>query len=843
MTAIRRAAALATATVLLASALPAPGAGAAPAPKLDPSFGAGGRARPVYGPTFSGASFPVGAVGADGSLVVNRQDSADGEGFVTVERYTADGRLDPTFKTEEKSELVEAEDAQGRTLRTSRAESPETIERLDADGSLDKEFGCDAPIEGCHSFTGFSIAAILPLPSGKILVAGSIAGRRESYPVIKELALARFDESGALDPGFGKGGIVHLAADDGVAGEELVGLTLGGGEDALVSLNDEVADESSSWLPTGGSKVAAVGPSGQLDPAFGAAGVYASADHIGAIESIAGGGLLLTGERFTTELEPLLAGRASDIYLTRLTPAGAPDPTFGEAAGTTVVDLGGIDHAGAILRRPDGSIVVGGATTVPHLRCIYPREVTCDETPVLVGFTAAGTVAPDFGEGGTLRLGRLRFASAAVSATGVLFLHDLPGGGIVAGGGTQADGFLAEVEADGRFIPAFGEGGIVAVTHPRRSFERPQAIATDAEGRLVVLGETDSGTAGTTVPAVFRLRPSGQIDRGFGDGRGFVTFPGHIDALALDPRGRALVLTGKYSPNGVTRVTRSGRLDPTFGTEGVAALPEAVEGIVRGKRKRLSVTPRTVLGLPGGGVLVGAVSGGGESARLDLIRLTPSGSLDRGFGDDGMRPLAFPGVGVPKVRTMALTAGGRIVIGGSVRATGPGGRERQTAAVFRLTAGGRPDPSFGTGGLVTMRLRGQGLISALALGPHGEIVAAGHHFMGKNYGALLVKLSASGHPDRAFDRRAAATEFAPDRLIDPGQVLLWHGGKALASLYARSVELISEDGRLEREVRFGKGRHPRTWIAGATLQHGRLVVASKTSRLGPFTLTRLLPSR
>lgn len=843
---LRRASAPAIA-VLLVLAIFSSGAAAA-SPKLDPSFGAGGRARPVYGPAFDGTRFPAGKVEAEGSLLVNRQDSENGEGAVTVERYLSDGRLDPSFKTEGKSEVPEAVDGRGRTLRTERREAAFTIERLNPDGSVDEAFGCDSHLGFCHSIVDFNIEAILPLPSGKIVVAGSIGRRRESDPLPPEVALACFDESGAFDPSFGKNGEVHLTTDDGLKFGELVGLTLGPDEDVLVSLNDEAATEASSWTPVGGSRVAAFGTTGQLDPGFGTAGVVASEDHIGAVEGLAGGGLLIAGEHYGPKPKSTLnqAPTAVDISLTRLTPAGAPDPSFGAGDGTTVVDLGGIDLATALLLRPDGSIVVGGATTVPRLRCVYPREPTCTETPVLLGFDAAGALAPGFGEVGVLKLERLRFEAAGVSAVGVLFLQDLPGGGVVAGGGTQADGFLAETDPGGRLLPGFGEDGIVAVTHPHRSSARPRQIATDPEGRLVVLGETDSGGVADPVPAVFRLHPEGRVDRSFGDGRGFVTFSGSLIAMTLDRRGEALVMTGKYSPNSLTRVTASGGLDLRFGSEGVAPLPERVPGVVRGGRHvKLDLYLRTVTALPGGGILVTAVSGGAKSARLDLIRLTSDGALDRSFGRGGIRQLSFPGVGVPLVRATKLTADGRVVLGGSVRARGPGGKERQTAAVFRLTADGRPDPTFGNAGLVTFPQRGQGLITALALGPRGEIVVGGRHTMQHmKWRPLLERLSPTGKPDRAFARRAAAAG-AGDLgawATEPARMLLWGGRIVMVPYYSQPyLPIYAADGSLEQVLGFGKTRHPSTSIGGATLQRGALVVASKTAHRRTFTLSRLLP--
>jgi uncharacterized delta-60 repeat protein len=832
--------------LLLASPLLPAGAGAA-TPRLDPTFGQGGHARPVYGPGFEGASFPFGRLEADGSIVVDRQDGGDGPGYVTEERYLADGRLDPSFKTEAKDLEVEARDARGRTLRTSSPERQQTIERLNPDGSVDTTFGCDQP-GPCHSYTEFRIDAILPLPSGKIVVAGAIGGRREGSPVIEELALARFDESGAFDPSFGQGGTVHLKADDGVGGEEVVGLTLGQGEDVLVSLNDEASWEQNLNLTVGGSKVAAVGPSGQLDPGFGVAGVVASEGHIGAVEGLAGGALLIAGERWGATLEPFLDLRDGDVSLNRLTPTGAPDPGFGEGDGTTVVDLGGTDLATALLRRPDGSIVVGAVDTVPHQRCVMPYVWTsCAETPALLGFEPDGALAPGFGKAGVLRLDRLRYEAVIASPVGVLFLHELPGGGVLAGGGTRAAGFLAEVDPAGRLLPGFGDGGIVSVTHPRKSYSRPLQMATDAKGRLVVLGETTAGqNPDPSVPAVFRLHPNGRVDRSFGDGRGFVNVPGHLIAMALDQRGRALVLTGKYSPNSLARLTAGGRLDPRFGVEGIATLPRGVPGLVHGKRRKIVAYPRTVLALPGGGALVTAVSGSGEgspNARLDLFRLTPSGALDPSFGRDGIRQLTFPAVGVPRVRAAKLMADGRIVLGGSVRARGPGGPKRQTAAVFRLTVDGLPDPTFGDRGLVTFGFRGQGVVTALALGPGGEIVAAGRHGRAHEESRpLLERLSASGRTDRAFSRRVAATSAgAAAETTEPTKVLLWRGRIALVPAYNPDLAIYAGDGSLERVLDFGKERRPRTWIMAATLQRGALVVATKTARRLTYTLTRLLP--
>lgn len=829
--------------VALLPALVATPSSATAARRLDPAFGHGGRTEPSYEPSYAPVGFLDANFAADGSILAIRQNDYGEYSSGTRFRYLADGSLDRSFKPEDTEERVEAVDSIGRTLRTEPGEAPWSLERLGPDGIVDKSFGCDASeaSEGrCHNFVRFGIEAILPLADGKIVVAGAVDGVRDGESVTQEIALGRFDESGRLDPSFGRNGELHLREEDGVKGEELVGLSLGPSEDVVVAINDEKTKENGSPVLAGGSRIVAVGADGHLDPGFGAGGVFGSPNYLGAVEGLPGGGMLLAGERWGAKRAPVLRGRVSDIFLTRLTAAGTPDPTFGTTDGTTTVDLGGIDIATALLRRPDGSVVVGGASTVPHLRCPFPGESTCEETPALMGFTANGRVDRGFGDGGTLRLDPLTYGAALVSSPGVRFLRDLPDGGVLAGGQTWAAGFLAEVGVDGQLVPGFGDRGIVTVTRRPKSVASAQTIAGGAFGPILALGETDAGGIGGPVPAVFRFRPDGSVDRAYGGGRGFVTIPGHVVGLAVDRGGGALVLAGKYYWNNVTRMTPSGELDRRFGTEGVAPLPELSSTMARGRRRKLEVTPRAIAALPGGGVLVAAwASGLVGTSRIELIKLSRTGALDRSFGRGGVRLIGLGRQGECTARSMAVMPDGRSVLGGSVRAGR--GRGRETAAVIRLLPDGSLDPSFGKNGLVTAPLPGQALVTAIGLGPRGEIVAGGRRVRKRKVSALMLRISAAGRLDRGFSRRAEATlGAASEEASYPAQIIFWAGRIVTSPIYrSPSLEIYSRDGRFERLLSFGKARHPQTTVAGAFVQRGGLIVASDTSGHRTFTLSRL----
>lgn len=793
---------------LLAVLALAASAAAKPAPlSFDPSFGDHGSVDPVFPPSFQGSYFVAAKVGADGSILTSRQESQNGTGFVNVERYLADGRVDPSFKPETKEERFEAVDSQGHELRA-----------------------------------GFTIEATLTLPSGKIFAAGTVGAPDKGEGAVKEADVARFDASGALDPTFGTGGVAVLPIGTELRREEVIALTQGAGEDVLVSLRDRPAIVNGLPEMGGGSHVVAVAPGGAPDPGFATGGVYRSADALAAAVGLPGGGLLLAGDHWGAPLTEYVD--SSDIYLTRLTPAGAPDPTFGEAGGTTTVDLGPIDHAASLLLRPDGSIVVGGATTTPHLTCPAIWQLYCEETPVLVGFTPSGTLDRGLGTAGVIRFDSLTFTLAEREAIGTVLLEEVPGGDLLAGGGTYAGAFLAEVAPGGQLDPRFGEGGVVSVVDPLPSTAFPEGIAVDSGHRILAYGQTNAGGVGgnnTGAGAVFRMRPDGSVDHSFAGGRGYVRVPGRLRGFTVDSRGRALVLAGKFSADTLTRVTAGGELDPSFGSGGIAALPEQVSITIEGRRRGLGFSPRAVAGLRGGGALVmGLAAGGGSVSRIELVRLTDRGRLDRSFGHGGILLLALGHHGKCGARTMKVLPDGRILLAGSIR----GGRapnERQTAALIRLRPDGSLDRSFGRGGLVTIDGPGKTVITALGVGPKGEIVTGGRRIKGKSWTVFFARFSPSSRLDDAFGDRAAATFRGPVQREAPPRQILIAGGQVLTVFtYWPYARVYSATGRFERQLAFGKRHNPSTWVMSAARQGNGIVVATKVGNHPTFTLRRLL---
>ena len=76
-----------------------------------------------------------------------------------------------------------------------------------------------------------------------------------------------------------------------------------------------------------------------------------------------------------------------------------------------------------------------------------------------------------------------------------------------------------------------------------------------------------------------------------------------------------------------------------------------------------------------------------------MVRLRPTGTLDRTFGTGGQVVPALPGTTLDGVRAIAVFRDGRIVAAGTLRAAD--GSTRFVA--FRLLPTGEIDPSFGAG--------------------------------------------------------------------------------------------------------------------------------------------------
>lgn len=318
------------------------------------------------------------------------------------------------------------------------------------------------------------------------------------------------------------------------------------------------------------------------------------------------------------------------------------------------------------------------------------------------------------------------------------------------------------VAAD-RTDPSFGRDGVAQPPPPAGTAAADLGIrdlvSTGHGGLVAAVG--DFGRRGYFAAA--KLSPSGALNRSFGEG-GYTPRlhihhgPGlRLRARAVAVQGKRVLVAGYQETElGGTapllaRYRPDGALDPSFGHRGVVAPKPAIEGKtpsdpnynVRGGGAFYGVAVQ-----PGGRIIaVGArnAEGGGQPAAL-VVGYRPDGRLDPSFAEGGRLVIPrrwenlFTGFTSVKVRPDR-----NILVAGYIHGA---------LAVLRLTADGRPDPSFGDDGVVTPAAGQPRDCCAtpvlLGLTKKERILLGGISDRAREDPLLLFRLHADGSTDRSF---------------------------------------------------------------------------------------------
>jgi uncharacterized delta-60 repeat protein len=338
---------------------------------------------------------------------------------------------------------------------------------------------------------------------------------------------------GGLDPSFGNGGIV---------------ITSFGGTDVASAV---VIQSDGKLVVAGQTNIAGnttfalarYNPNGGLDPAFGAGGLvttdFGSTDQAFAVALLADGRIVTAGRR------------GSDVIVARHNADGSLDSLFG-SNGRVITNFGATEQALALVVQSDGKIVVAGRTN---------KDGNFDFA--LARYESGGTIDRAFGTNGLVTTD---FGGSVDRAFAIALQPD---GKLVVAGGSDANFALARYNSDGSLDPSFGAGGTVITTFG--GSDQASAVILQPDGKIIVAGETDTGTSIDF--ALARYMPDGSLDGAFGSGGRVTTnFTGTSDdlgsAVALQFDGKILVGGTSDDNFALARYTPEGVLDSAFGSEG-----------------------------------------------------------------------------------------------------------------------------------------------------------------------------------------------------------------------------------------------------------------------------------
>ncbi len=342
------------------------------------------------------------------------------------------------------------------------------------------------------------------------------------------------------------------------------------------------------------------------------------------------------GAAATPDGGAVLAGGGDEprprLLLARLDAAGRPVRSFGREG--VVVRPGRVPGAVAVL--PDGRVLAAGSA--PGAR---------RDRLALLRFDERGRPDPTFGRRGEV----LRsFGNGRRPAAFALLI--LPDGRILVAGTEAQDGvdddygrlLLARFLSDGRPDAGFGRNGAVRMRLARRTAAAVFALALTTDGKILAAGDTQTvdkyGDLLEEGMLIARFDSAGRPDRSFGSGgTGVVDLGGRIaqgSAVAALPDGRVLV-AGSLEVDSrdpelggsdalVARVDRDGRLDRSFGRQGVIRLRAGDAGFAGASALRVEADGRILL--------AGSATDCGTSSAL-VARLLPEGQIDRSFGRRG----------------------------------------------------------------------------------------------------------------------------------------------------------------------------------------------------------------
>jgi uncharacterized delta-60 repeat protein len=289
---------------------------------------------------------------------------------------------------------------------------------------------------------------------------------------------------------------------------------------------------------------------------------------------------------------------------------------------------------------------------------------------------------------------------------------------------TNTDFVVARYNIDGTPDITWGGDGIVT-TDFNSSFDQAQAVKIQDDGKVVLVGFSDSSFA------IARYNVDGSLDNSFNLTGKKVSNLGVSAAFAysaaIQPDGKIIAVGFAIYGNvnmAIARFTTSGELDASFSGDGVQLTDYTI-----GEDKFWDVVVQ-----PDNKILAVGHTADLADINFAAVRYNPDGSLDNTFGSDGRMSDYFL-EGDAKCYSVALDADNNIYLGGSVDGK---------FALERLTPNGEPDYTFGTWAQVVTSI-GYSIKSILVR--DDKIYVAGS----KSSKNCIARFNNTGETDLTFD--------------------------------------------------------------------------------------------
>ena len=713
------------------------------------------------------------ALQPDGKMVtIGQAEGQTGNGNFGFARFNPDGSLDTAFGDHGRATPLIGSFGVGRAIALqadrrivgagvsgSGFDARFAVVRLNSDGSLDSTFnGTGSKILTEQSGVAYSVLA---QNDGKIVLVGVTEG-------IANFVAVRLNADGSYDTSFNGTGISRISVGNGFVATsyKFVGVLQHDGK-IVVGGTVNIFHDPSNTYPLG---LVRFMQDGSQDLSFGDGGrtvieLTAPVFHVGGLSQQSDGKIIVAGVT-----SGFFSG--SDFAALRFSPDGSIDSSFGDQGKVITSTSDGGEEVNALAIDGQGKIVAAGC------REDVPNSFSKHHT--FVQYDPSGALDPSFGNGGILRE-----TTSVQNDCAQSILID-PQRGIRAGGiRNEANGEFSVLglNSDGTRDTSFSTDGLVSVYVGVHGFESEgaNALAVQRNGKIVAL--VSDSTLGN-VFALVRYDSDGTLDQTFdADGKVVLLAPsgsgtqgsGSANAIAIQPDDK-IVAAGQATNRGASRrdivlmrILQDGSPDPSFGNNGkvVTQAPQSFVDV-----RSLAIQP------DGKMVVAGELNPGGSSSSFIVVRYRPDGTLDPAFGVAGIVTAQF------QLRdgaySVAIQNDGRVVVSG---ASSPGGGGFPSGAVMRLNTDGSLDNSFGQGGKVRLAVR----FLSSAIQSDGKIL-----LLTDVQGFSVGRLNTDGSLDESFgDFGFTNTQIGVSSKAT--SIILQGDGKTLSVGYSKATQLGYDD--------------------------------------------------
>ena len=324
----------------------------------------------------------------------------------------------------------------------------------------------------------------------------------------------------------------------------------------------------------------------------------------------------------------------------------------------------------------------------------------------------------------------------------------------------NADGSLdTSFGVNGTNVIAFDLGGTDDDGNLIADLDVATCVAIQSDGKIVVGGYAQRDASGNFDFAVTRLKTDGSLDSNFSsDGKALVAFDyggvgdDRATGIAIQSDGK-IVLVGTCQQNAggtgdiaMARLLTDGSLDTSFTGDGRKWI-DLSDGNDDGGAAVAVQSDGSI-------VVVGYTTSAGGDNDFAMARVTPDGSLDYSFSDDGKKTIAFNigGLGTDRATSVVIQSDGSIVVAGS--ASGKNGDG--DFAVARITQNGGMDGTFSGDGRKTVAFNSgtsnEDGATGVVIQSDGSIMIGGYTQVSSSgdFDFAAARLTAEGELDTLF---------------------------------------------------------------------------------------------